>query len=180
MPPDISGPRSSSNLFLRGAQQNAALREMIRLSHDLKVRLASLDKDTLWELMSEHPQFYDGDFATMADTVSRLEDLEQAADAALQIGERTSGPRAPSPLRRIVPQLAELYLKATGKKAHSQSKAEDQVCGKSPVSRWPFHSEVFEIVDENVSETSLSTAIADLLRSGRSSRKNPWVGFRSL
>jgi hypothetical protein len=153
------------------AEQNAALKEICGLACDLKVSLTGLDKDTEWELMSKHPAFQSGDFATtILDLVDRLEDFERAAKLAWAAGKKKTGPRIPTALQRTVLRLSSLYEAATGKRFTHNPKLKTQYDGTPRSRGGRFVVTFFEIVDTNVKQQSLSTAMASLMRSTRSAR----------
>ena len=81
------------------AERNAALRDVTRLTQELKICLDGLDKDTEWLLMSQHPAFLSTDFtAEIPELTDRLENLRSAADSAWQLGKRETGPLAVGPI----------------------------------------------------------------------------------
>jgi hypothetical protein len=148
------------------AEQNAALKEIGRLGSDLKGCLAGLDKDTEWELMMKHPAFLCGDLTIeIPDLVQRLDDFERAAKLAWKAGKKRTGPRAPTALQRVVPMLAGIYQAATGKPFTHNPKLKTQYIGRPQSPGGRFIVIFFEIVDPAVKPTSLSTAIAKLVRS---------------
>jgi len=157
------------------AEQNAALREVGRLAQEhgkglrsLEMRLRTLDMGTEWELVTRSRMLRTGKFTdAIANTADALEDFAQTAKQALHAGQQKSGPRIQTHLHRAVEKLAALYEEFTGKPLSHNPKLLTEYDGEphSPAGR--FIVAFFEIVDPHIRLTSLSTAIASVVKSRR-------------
>jgi hypothetical protein len=157
------------------AEQNAALKEVGQLARDhgkglraLAMRLSSLDMDTEWELMTTLPAFDTNDFTNaIANLAVQLKDFAHAAEQVLRTGKKESGPRVQACVQRIVQRLTNLYEAATGKRFTHNPKLKTDYKGRPHSRAGHFIVAFFEIVDCNVKLTSLSTAMASLVKSRR-------------
>jgi hypothetical protein len=102
---------------------------------------------------------------SIGDVAERLGNLGWAAEQALRDGKKQSGPRAPSHVQRAVTELASLYSEVTGNPVTHNPRVLTTYAGTphSPAGR--FILEFFSIVDPSISFTSLSTAMASIVRS---------------
>jgi hypothetical protein len=150
------------------AEQNAALKEVSQLARDLEKRLRRLDMDTEWELMMALAAFHTTNLAdAVSDLADRLEDFAQAAEQALRAGKQNSGPRIQSHVQRAVVKLANLYEEFIGDRfSHNPRRlAEYDGTPHSPAGQ--FIVAFFKIVDSKIPSTSLSTAMASIVRTRR-------------
>jgi hypothetical protein len=159
----------------RRAEQNAALKEVGHLARDhgkglrgLEARLRSLDMGSEWELMTTLPAF---DMSDLTDAIANLADgletFAQAAEKALQAGKQKSGPPIQTHVQRAADELANLYEQFTGERFSHNPKLLTKYDGRphSPAGR--FIDAFFTIVDPNIPTTSLSTAMASIVKSRR-------------
>jgi hypothetical protein len=150
------------------AEQNAALKEVGELARDLGTRLRRLDMDTEWELTMMLPAFRTSNLTdAFADLSDRLEDFAWAAEQALRAGKQKSGPRIPTHVQRTVVKLASLYEEFTGERFSHNPKQLTKYDGEPHSRAGGFIVAFFEIVDPGIRPTSLSTAMASIVKSRR-------------
>jgi hypothetical protein len=155
------------------AQQNATLEEVGRLARDLGTGLCGLDKDTEWELMSNHPAFRTRDFIrVIPELADQLEDIADAAELALHAGQKKSGPRTHTYLQRAVLTLAKLYEQSTGKRFTHNPKEKTGYKGEPHSPGGLFILVFFAIVDPTVRQQSISTAMARIVKSRGTIKKS--------
>ncbi len=147
------------------AEQNAALKEVGQLARDLEMRLRSLDTDTEWELVTRFPARYPTD--AFADLADRLGDFAHAAGQALRAGKQNSGPRFQTHVQRAVEKLANLYEEFTGDRFSHSPRLRTDYDGTPQSPAGHFIVAFFRIVDPGIPSTSLSTAMASIVRSRR-------------
>jgi hypothetical protein len=158
--------RNQSQATPTRAEQNAALAEVGQLARDLELKLRSLDKDTEWELVTWLPVYHTSNRKeSIGNLTERLGNLGWAAEQALSDGKKQSGPRAPTHVQRAVTELASLYSEVTGNPFTHNPRLLTTYDGQphSPAGR--FILEFFSIVDPSIPATSLSTAMAIIVRS---------------
>jgi hypothetical protein len=147
------------------AEQNATLKEVGQLARDLEIRLRILDTDTEWELMKRFSAPYPTN--AIADLADRLGDFAHAAGQARRAGIQNSGPRIQTHVQRAIEKLANLYEEFAGNRFSHSPRLRTDYDGTphSPAGR--FIVAFFKIVDRGIPSTSLSTAMASIVRSRR-------------
>jgi hypothetical protein len=158
--------RNQSQAKPTRAEQNAALTEVGQLACDLELKLRSLDKDTEWELVIWLPVYHTSNLTeSIGNLAERLGNLGWAAAEALRDGKKQSGRHAPTHVQRAVTELASLYSEVTSNPFTHSPKVRTTYDGTphSPAGR--FILEFFSVVDPSISSTSLSTAMASIVRS---------------
>jgi hypothetical protein len=155
------------------AEQNAVLKEVSHLARNLEMRLRALNMDTEWELMMELSAFHSIKKVKHAipDLARQLEYLAEAADGALGAGKQKSGPRIQTHVQRAVDKLAHLYEQFTSESFSHNPKLLTEYGGEPHSRAGRFVVAFFEIVDRNIPPTSLSTAMASIVKS-RGARQN--------
>jgi hypothetical protein len=157
------------------AEQNAALTEVSQLAQELELKLRSLDMDTEWELAISVPVSQTPDFAvSTTDFADRLGNLAWAAEQALKDGKKRTGPRAPTHVQRAVTELANLYSQVTANPFTHNPKVRTTYDGTPHSAAGLFILEFFSIVNPSISSTSISTAMASIVRAR--SRSNEGSG----
>ena len=159
----------------RRAEQNAALKEVGHLARDhgkglrgLEARLRSLDMGSEWELMTTLPAFDMRDLTdAIANSADGLETFAQAAEQALRAGKQKSGPRIQTHVQRTVVKLASLYEEFTDEPFSHNPKVLTEYDGKPHLPAGRFMAAFFEIVDPSIQPTTLSTAMARVVKSRR-------------
>jgi hypothetical protein len=150
------------------AEQNAALKEVGQLAWDLEKRLRSLDMDTEWELMIALAASHTKHLAdAVSDLAERLEDFAQTAEQALRAGKQNSGPRIQTHVQRAVVQLASLYEEFTGDRFSHNPRRLAEYDGTPHSPAGDFIVAFFQIIDPEIPSTSLSTAMARIVRTRR-------------
>jgi hypothetical protein len=147
------------------AEQNAALKEVGQLARGLEMRLRSLDTDTEWELMVTAPAFHTSNFT---DSVA---DLADRAEQALRAGKQNSGRRIQTHVQRTVVRLANFYEQFTGEPFSHNPKLLTEYDGTPHSPAGNFMVAFFQIVDPKISSTSLSTAMASIVKFRRARDK---------
>jgi hypothetical protein len=151
------------------AERNAALAEINQLARALRESLDGLDADTKSELAIALPRF---DLKTILDLDERLNVLSDAAGRALQSGKATTGPQYQPQVQRTVDALAILCEEVTGKRFTHNPKEKTKYDGTPHSQAGRFISAFFAIVDPAVRAQSLSTAMDNVVRSRRATRKS--------
>ena len=150
------------------AEQNAALKEVGQLARDLEKRLRSLDTDTEWELMMALAAFHPKNLAdAVSDLADRLENFAQAAEQALRAGKLNSGPRIQTHVQRAIVKLANLYEEFTGDRFSHNPRLLAEYDGTPHSPAGDFIVAFFQIIDPKIPSTSLSTAMASIVRTRR-------------
>jgi hypothetical protein len=147
------------------AEQNAALKEVGQLARDLEMRLRSLDTDTEWELMVTAPALHTSKFT---DAVAEIADR---AEQALRAGKHNSGPRIQAHVQRTVEHLANFYENFTGEPFSHNPKLLGEYDGTPHSLAGNFIVAFFQTVDPKISSTSLSTAMASIVKFRRARHK---------
>src|SRR5262249_26986183 len=91
----------------------------------------------------------------------------QAAEKALQAGKQKSGPPIQTHVQRAVDELANLYEQFTGERFSHNPKLLTRYDGRPHSLAGSFIVAFFKIVDPNIARTSLSTAMASIVKSRR-------------
>jgi len=147
------------------AEQNAALTEIGELAQGLGRRLRSLDMDTQWEVMAALPLLNANSRTDwIADCVDRIEDLEHAAEHALRTGKQRTGWRIQTHVRRTVERLANLYGELTNRPFSHNPNQLTKYDGEPHSRAGRFITVFFGIVDPDIPLTSISTAMASIVR----------------
>jgi hypothetical protein len=150
------------------AEQNAALKQIGQLARDLEKRLRSLDMDTEWKLMTAFAAWHTKGLSdAVSDLADRLEDFVQAAEQALRVGKQNSGPRIQTHVQRAVLKLANFYEEFTGESFSHNPRLLTEYDGAPHSPAGDFIVAFFQIVDPKIPSTSLSTAMASIVRSRR-------------
>jgi hypothetical protein len=154
------------------AEQNAALKEVGELARDLEMKLRCLDMGTEWDLVSRFPALRRSNFTNaIADFSDRLNDFADAAEQALHAGKQKSGSPIRTHVQRTVVRLANLYEEFTGEPFSHNPKRLTEYDGKPHSPAGLFIAAFFEIVDLSIRPTTLSTAMASIVKSRRALQK---------
>jgi hypothetical protein len=154
------------------AEQNAALKEVGQLARDLEIRLHSLDMDTEWELFAA---FHTKSLDAVSDLADRIAEFADVAENVLQAGKRKSGPRIQHHVQRAVWQLANLYEEFTGELFSHTPRQRAEYDGLPHSRAGEFIVAFFQIVDPRIPSTSLSTAMAIIVRTRCAEDSGPSV-----
>jgi hypothetical protein len=158
------------------AQQNATLKDIADSAGELAAgldrlgrKLSSMDMEAEWQLLLRAPHLHHlaEQIAHMADKVASLADC---GNKAWLDGKARSGPPPRIPVYRMVAELASLYEEFSGKPLSHNPKIKTAYDGRPHSQAGSFMVTFFDIVDPSVPHTSISTAIASIVRS-RKARK---------
>jgi hypothetical protein len=163
------------------AEQNAALKEIGQLARchgnglrSLEMRLRNLDIGTESDLVTLFPGLHTGNFTdSLANFADALEHFAHAAKQALEIGKQKSGPRIQTHVQRTVMELAGLYEEFTGRRFSHNPKLLTTYDGRPHSRAGRFIEAFFKIVDPGIRASSLSTAMASIVKSRRPRQKAP-------
>jgi hypothetical protein len=123
---------------------------------------------TTWDLWIEHHWIYQQNPTDPITALTEgLGDLAQATEQVLLVGKQKSGPRTQTHIQRTVDDLANLYEEFTGERFSHNPKDKTDYDGRPHSRAGRFIVAFFEIVDPKVPQTSLSTAIASIVKARR-------------
>jgi hypothetical protein len=155
------------------AQQNAALKDIADLARELGAgldrlqhKLSTMDMDAEWllSLRAPHLSHLTEQTAYMADELTWLADR---GNRAWLEGKVRSGPHRRVAVYRTVAELASIYEEFSGKPLSHNPKKKTIYDGRPHSQAGSFIVAFFDVVDSTVSHTSISTAIASIVRSGK-------------